>query len=150
MLPLKTLPWKPLGGWVFWTQTALSPCLCQSLAQSCSTACDPMDCRLPGSSVHRIFQARILEWVASFLLQRIFPTQGLTHVSCVSCTAGFFTCWAIREALLLAWGPANKYCTLLYHNLLVPVGWLCYKAGKWTQIWFSNNFSKNNESFTIS
>ena len=35
-----------------------------SLAQSCLTLCDPMDCRPPGSSVHGIFQARILEWVA--------------------------------------------------------------------------------------
>ena len=26
--------------------------------------CDPMDCSLPGSSIHRIFQARVLEWVA--------------------------------------------------------------------------------------
>ena len=33
-------------------------------AQSCLTLCDPMDCRPPGSSVHRILQARILEWVA--------------------------------------------------------------------------------------
>ena len=35
---------------------------------------DPMDCSLPGSSVHGIPQARILEWVA--LLQGIFLTQG--------------------------------------------------------------------------
>ena len=34
------------------------------VAQSCLTLCDPMDCSLPGSSVHGIFQARILEWVA--------------------------------------------------------------------------------------
>ena len=33
-------------------------------AQSCPTLWDPMDCRSPGSSVHRIFQARVLEWVA--------------------------------------------------------------------------------------
>ena len=32
--------------------------------QSCSTLCDPTDCSLPGSSVHGILQARILEWVA--------------------------------------------------------------------------------------
>ena len=32
--------------------------------QSCPTLCEPMDCNLPGTSVHRIFQARILEWVA--------------------------------------------------------------------------------------
>ena len=34
------------------------------VAQSCPTLCDPMDCSLPGSSVHEILQARILEWVA--------------------------------------------------------------------------------------
>ena len=34
------------------------------VAQSCPTLCDPMDCSLPGFSVHGIFQARVLEWVA--------------------------------------------------------------------------------------
>ena len=39
------------------------------VAQSCLTLCDPMDCNLIGSSVHGIFQARILEWVP-------FPSPG--------------------------------------------------------------------------
>ena len=34
------------------------------VAQSCLTVCDPVDCSLPGSSVHGIFQARVLEWGA--------------------------------------------------------------------------------------
>ena len=34
------------------------------VAQSCLTLSDPMDCSLPGSSVHGIFKARVLEWVA--------------------------------------------------------------------------------------
>ena len=34
------------------------------LLQSCPTLCDPMDCSPPGSSIHGIFQARVLEWVA--------------------------------------------------------------------------------------
>ena len=34
------------------------------VAQSCPTLSDPMDCRLPGSSIHGIFQARVLEWGA--------------------------------------------------------------------------------------
>ena len=34
------------------------------VAQSCPTLSDPMDCSLPGSSVHGIFQARVLEWGA--------------------------------------------------------------------------------------
>ena len=34
------------------------------IVQSCPTLCDPMDCSLPGTSVHGILQARILEWAA--------------------------------------------------------------------------------------
>ena len=34
------------------------------VTQSCPTLSDPMDCSLPGSSFHEIFQARVLEWVA--------------------------------------------------------------------------------------
>ena len=51
--------------------------MCVLVAQFCLTLCDPMDCSPPGSSVHRIFQARILTgmgWHA--LLQGIFLTQG--------------------------------------------------------------------------
>ena len=44
------------------------------VTQSCLTLCDPMDCSPPGSSVHRILQARILD--SHPLLQGIFPTQG--------------------------------------------------------------------------
>ena len=48
------------------------------VAQSCPTLCDSMDCSLPGSSVHGIFQARVPEWVTYHsLLQGIFLTQGL-------------------------------------------------------------------------
>jgi len=41
------------------------------VAQSCPTLRDPMDYSLPGSSVHGIFQARVLEWVANWLLRKI-------------------------------------------------------------------------------
>ena len=46
------------------------------LASSCPL-CDRMDCGPPGSSVHGILQARILQWGCHFLLQQIFFTQGL-------------------------------------------------------------------------
>ena len=48
------------------------------VAQSCLTLCDPMDCSLPGSSVHGIPQARKLEWVASpfFRAQKSPDTPG--------------------------------------------------------------------------
>ena len=46
------------------------------VAQSCLTLCDPMDYSPPGSSVHGILQARVLEWVAISFSRKIFPTQG--------------------------------------------------------------------------
>ena len=39
-------------------------CFCGSVAQSCPTLCGPVDCSLPGSSVHGLLQARVLEWFA--------------------------------------------------------------------------------------
>ena len=48
---------------------------CCSIAKSCLTFCDPMDCSTPGSSVHGLLQAKILE-CCHFLLQGIFTTQG--------------------------------------------------------------------------
>ena len=57
-----------------------------------------MDCSLPGSSVHGILQARILEWVAiSFSRGSSWP-RDQTQVSCIA--DRFFTAWAIREALV--------------------------------------------------
>ena len=41
-----------------------SICCCCLVAKSCQTLCDPVDCSLPGSSVHEIPQIRTLEWVA--------------------------------------------------------------------------------------
>ena len=53
-------------------------CLYNSeVVQSCPILCNPMDCSLPGSSTHGLFQAGMLDWVAIFLLQGIFPTEGL-------------------------------------------------------------------------
>ena len=48
--------------------------------QLCPPVCDPMVCSLPGSSVHEISQARILEWVA-IPFSRGSLTQGLNQVS---------------------------------------------------------------------
>ena len=50
-----------------------------SVAQSCPILCDPMDCSMPGSSVHGIFQARILEWVA------ISSSMGSSSPRCHDC-----------------------------------------------------------------
>ena len=47
------------------------------VTQSCPAPCDPMDCSLPGCSIHGIFPARVVEWVAISFSRGIFPTQGL-------------------------------------------------------------------------
>ena len=56
------------------------------VAQSCLTLCDPMDSSPPGSTIHGIFQARILEWAAiSFSRGSSQPRDG-TCVSCITDT----------------------------------------------------------------
>ena len=53
------------------------------VVQSCPTLCDPMNCSSPGSSVHGIFQVRILEWVANSSSRGSSWTRDPTHVSCI-------------------------------------------------------------------
>ena len=61
-----------------------------------TTLCNPMGCTLLGFSVHGIFQARILEWVAISFSR---GSSWLRDRTLVSCIAGrFFTIWATREA----------------------------------------------------
>ena len=62
------------------------------------TLCDPMNCSPPGSSVHGILQARILEWLVISSPQGIFLTMGWTWVSCI--VGRFFTNWATREVTI--------------------------------------------------
>ena len=50
------------------------------VAQSCPTLCDPMDCSPPGSSIHGIFQARVLEWVAIAFSRGSSHTRDQTWV----------------------------------------------------------------------
>ena len=57
-------------------------CVCL-VAQSCLTLCDPMNCNLPGSSVHGILQARIVEWVAISFFRGSFQPRDGTRVSCI-------------------------------------------------------------------
>ena len=68
------------------------------VAQSCPTLCNPMDCSLPGSTIHGIFQARILEWVAISFSRRSSRPRDWTWVShMVGIIGRRFTIWATRE-----------------------------------------------------
>ena len=59
------------------------------LTQSCLTLCDPMDCSLPGSSVHGIFQARILEWAVISLPGNLLDLE--VKPASPALAGGFFT-----------------------------------------------------------
>ena len=84
---------------------------------SCPTLCDPMDCKLPGSSVHGILQARLLEWVAtSFYRGSSWPRDQ----TWVFRTAGrLFTAWATSEALYVNETSNKKNCLFETENLTV-------------------------------
>ena len=84
------------------------------VTQSCSTFCDPMDHSTPGSSVHGILQARMLEWVAMPFSR---GSSWLRDWSQVSHTAGrFFTVWAI-----IHWhGEKNFFSLFIQHIVELP------------------------------
>ena len=81
-------------------------CVCALSLQSCLTLCNPVDCNLPGSSVHGILQARVLEWTTMpFFRGSSWPRNR----TCISCIAGrFFTDWATREALTPTCFPTSS------------------------------------------
>ena len=65
------------------------------VTQSCPTLCNPMDCSLPGSSLHGIFQTRILEWVAISFSRGSSQPRDWTQVS--HTVGKHFTIWATRK-----------------------------------------------------
>ena len=65
------------------------------VTQSCPTLCDPMECSLPGFSVHGILQARILEWVAVLFSSGSSQPRDWTQLSHTE--GGFSTIWTTRE-----------------------------------------------------
>ena len=85
--------WRVCETWLFlptfclmWDPGTRSTCVpACSVTQSCLTLCDPMDCSPPGSSVHGILQARILEWVAISYSRGSSWPRDWTWVSCISC-----------------------------------------------------------------
>ena len=69
------------------------------VAQSCPTLCNPMDCSLPCSSVHGIFQARVLEWAAISFSRGSSRPRDRTWASRI--VGRRFTVWATREYCFL-------------------------------------------------
>ena len=100
--------WWP-AQWLDWEEAPT----CVLVAQSCLTLCDPLDCSLQGSSVHGIFQMKIVEWVAISFSRGSSRLRDQTQVSCI--VGRLFTTWASREASLIhtKLAPKNRYCRSL-------------------------------------
>ena len=83
------------------------------VAQLCLTLCDPMDCSPPGSSVHGILQARILEWVPISSSRGSSRPRNWTPVSCISWIGRQILCHcATWEALLDKLLSLLSFCDL--------------------------------------
>ena len=101
------------------------------VAQSCVTLCDPMECSLPVSSVHGIFQARVLEWVAISFSQGSSRPRDQAHVSHIA--GGHFTIWATRDAIIRL-----KY--LCIYASLYSYTMKVYMKVKGNELWFTSIF----------
>ena len=84
-----------------------------------SNFCNSMDCSPPGSSVHVIFQARILEWVAISYSRRSSQSRDRTLVSHIA--GRFFTVWTTREAWRTVWWFLKKLKVELPYDLVIPI-----------------------------
>ena len=74
----------------------------REVAQSCPTLSDPMDCSPPSSSVHGIFQARVLEWVAI--------VGKKSTCQCRRCKSGGFDPWVGKIPWRRSWHPLQYPC----------------------------------------
>ena len=98
---------------------------CVLVAQSCSALCDPMDCSLPGSSRHGVFQARILEQVA-ISYSRGLPDPGIEPMS-PALAGRFFTTVPPGKPLKL---NTSFYFIYLFWLSLVA------ESGGYSLLWF--------------
>ena len=95
------------------------------VAQSCPTLCNPMDCSLQGSSVHGIFQATVLKWIAISFSRGSSQPRDWTWVSRI--VGRRFTIWTTREGVLfqdhhIAWQiPQGVFASFFFLKyLLMP------------------------------
>ena len=113
-----------MHGWVPWLFTwnchniVNRLCMRAQSLQSCPTLCDPVDCSPPGSSIHGILQARILEWIAFSFSKGSSQPGDWTLVSCISCIAdGFFTTEPPRK--LPNWLCPNIKCKSSFKKVYI-------------------------------
>ena len=84
-----------------------------NFAQSCLILCNPMDHSPPSSSVHRTFQARILEWVAISYSRGYSRPRDRTCISCVSCISRLILCHCTTKEVP---GNYSRLCSCFSGN----------------------------------
>ena len=89
-------------------------CVCMLVTQLCPDLCDSMGCSPSGSSVHRILQARILEWVAIPISRGSSWPRDWTQVSCIE--GRLLTVWATRYINCIHFS-APKAEARCWHNM---------------------------------
>ena len=100
------------------------------VAQSCPTLCNPMDCSLPGSSLHGIFQAIVLEWIAisfsrgssqprdwtwvSRFVDRCFPIWAMRKIKRIQIKNEFFQIlvWVLKKVSLFVKRFYSSVCKM--------------------------------------
>ena len=102
------------------------------VAQSCPALCDPMDCSLPGSSVHGILQTKILKWVAIPFSRGSSQPRDRTQVSCIA--SKFFTIWATRESESETAPSCPTFCDCSLPSSSIH-GIFQAKVLEWVAIW---------------
>ena len=159
--------WAPKN-WCFWTvvleKTLESLLDCKGIksvnpkgtqkesevAQSCPILCNPIDYKLPCSSFHGIFQARILEWVAiSFSRGSSWP-RGQTWVSCIARQILYY--WANWEALVGTWKvKVAQLCPTLCNPMdYIVYGILQARILEWVDFPFSRGSSQPRDRTQVS
>ena len=120
---MKTLAWKK----IFITSHVCNGINSFSVAQSCMTFCDPMDCSPLGSSVHGILQARILEWVTISSSRASSHSRDQTRSSCAFALAGKF----LTTEPYLQWNLSPQTCGWWLSAIRPPTEWI--KWPSWCQ-----------------
>ena len=94
-------------------------CMCMLVAQSCLILCDPMNCSPPGSYVHGILQAGILEWVAIAFSKGSSRPRDWTQVSCIA-----------EELMLLNCGVGEDSFFFFFWRRLLRVPWTTRRSNQ--------------------
>ena len=114
------------------------------VAQSCPTLSKPMDCSLPGSSVHGIFQTRVLEWVV-IAFSKIISNYILSQYCYIQCVLPFF----FTISIFLEFHTAAKYCNTNSHKQKNTIYFLTQYIFSFVMIKWVNTYVKGIYMFEV-